>query len=232
MRLVIRLFLSGLALTTLNSAARAQEGPYKAEASKDSPPAALTAPIKDVLEARAIQILGADGKPLARVWLRKGIPASARPAGAKGTILFPFLAEGELIGALEFVGEGHDFRDQTVPRGVYTLRYGLQPVNGDHLGVSEFRDYALLIPAAKDTAVAAIPKKTLEKQSSESAGSNHPTILLLVAAPKDAKPEPATVRDETKNLWGVVLPVSISIKGEAAPVSTNLQLIIVGAAMT
>lgn len=232
MRLVIRLCWTGLALSCLTSVAWAQEGPFKAEASKDSPPAALAAPIKESLDGRAIQIVAGDGKPLAKIWLRKSIPASAKPAGSKGTILFPFLEEGELLGAVEFVAEGHDYRDQAVPPGVYTLRYGLQPVNGDHLGVSVFRDYALLLPAAKDTAVAAIPRKALEKQSAESAGSNHPTVLLLVAAPKDAKSEPVAVHNEEKNYWGVVLPAVLSVKGEGSPQPVNLQLVVVGAAMT
>ena len=77
---------------------------------------------------------------------------ASRP-GPKGAVLFPVLAEGELLGALRFPGEGHDYRDQTIAKGVYTLRYGFQPVNGDHLGVSTYRDYALLVPAAKDKAL-------------------------------------------------------------------------------
>ena len=64
-------------------------------------------------------------------------------------MLFPFLADGELIGVLQFASEGHDYRDQSIAKGVYTMRYGLQPVNGDHLGVSTFRDYSLLLPAGE-----------------------------------------------------------------------------------
>src|SRR5262245_15313251 len=131
MRIVIRLFLAGIAFTCLTSASRGQDGPLKVEATKDAPPAALAAPIKEPLDARAIQIAAGDGKPFAKIWLRKSIPASSKPAGSKGTILFPFLAEGELLGALELISEAHDYRDQAIPPGVYTLRYGLQPVNGD-----------------------------------------------------------------------------------------------------
>ena len=87
----------------------------------------------------------AKGNTYAEFWLRKTIPASGKPTGPRGAVLYPILAEGELLGALRFPGEGHDYRDQTIAQGVYTLRYGLQPVNGDHLGVSPFRDYA---PAA------------------------------------------------------------------------------------
>ena len=43
------------------------------------------------------------------------------------------------------------------------MRYGLQPVNGDHLGVSTYRDYSLVLPAAKDRSLALPPRKQLEE---------------------------------------------------------------------
>ena len=116
-------------------------------------------------------------KPFAEVWPRKTAPASAKAGGPKGVIQFPFLKDGELLGVLEFTSEGHDYRDQSIPAGVYTLRYGLQPVNGDHLGVSVFRDYALLISASKDKDLAATPQKTLETRSAEAAGTSHPAVV-------------------------------------------------------
>jgi hypothetical protein len=208
------------------------EGPYKVETIKESPPTGVAGPIKDTLEPQAIRILDEGGKLFATVWLRKAIPAGTKPGGPKGAVLFPFLAEGELLGVLQFASEGHDYRDQSIATGVYTLRYGLQPVNGDHLGVSTYRDYALLVPSAKDQAVEAIPQKVLEKKSTEAAGSNHPAVLLLIAAPASAKSGAAIQHDEAKNLWGVTLPLSVSVKGEQTAAPFTVQLIVVGAAMT
>ena len=91
---------------------------------------------------------------------------------------------------MQFPGEGHDYRDQTIAKGVYTIRYGLQPVNGDHLGVSPFRDYALLLPAAKDKTVASLPRKQLEDQSAESAGTSHPAVFFMLDVP-GRRPRPA-----------------------------------------
>src|SRR5829696_6497017 len=108
--------------------------------------------------------------------LRHATPAQAKPAGPEGAVLFPVLQEGVLLGALRFPGEGHDYRDQTIASGVYTLRYGLLPVNGDHLGVSPNRDYALLLPAAKDKELAPLARKTLEERSAEAAGTSHPAV--------------------------------------------------------
>ena len=140
--------------------------------------------------------------------------------------------DGELLGALRFPGEGYDYREQSIAKGVYTLRYGLLPINGDHLGVSPNRDYALLLPAAKDTATAALPRKKLEAGSAESAGTSHPAILMLTAAPgaPPAKGEPALVHDEEKNTWGVVVPLSLAVEGESSAVTLNIQLVVVGVA--
>ena len=111
------------------------------------------------------------------IWLRKATPTSEKPSGPKGAIQFPFLADGELLGILEFAEEGHDYRDQSIAKGVYTMRYGLQPVNGDHLGVSTYRDYVLLLPASKDKALSPPTRKQLEERSAESAGTSHPAVV-------------------------------------------------------
>ena len=53
---------------------------------------------------------------------------------------------------------------------------------------------------------------------------------MLTAAPdaSPAKGEPTLVRDEEKNTWGVVVPLSLAVDGESAPVTLNVQLIVVG----
>jgi hypothetical protein len=210
--------------------ASAQES-YKVERLKQAPPSGFSAAVQKSLGAEGYGLMDATGKTVAEIWLRKAVPASAKPVGPKGAVLYPNLAEGELLGALRFVKEGHDYRDQSIPPGLYTMRYGLQPENGDHLGVSVYRDYALILPAGKDTGLAPPPEKALHTGSAESAGANHPAVFLLQAAPKDAK-DAAIVRDESKNLWGVILNLGLSVKDDSAPVSMPVQLIIVGAAPT
>lgn len=208
-------------------AARADES-FKVEPLKGATPAELAPAIRDELGADGLRVVDGEGKPFAEIWVRKAVPASGKPAGAQGAIQFPTLAEGELIGVLRFVGEGHDYRDQTIAPGVYTLRYGLQPVNGDHLGVSPFRDYVLLSPAAKDASAAAPKRAALEDQSAEAAGTSHPAVLLLMTAPEGGQ---GIVRDEAKNTWGAVLPLKLAVKGEAAPAPLPVRLIVSGAAM-
>jgi hypothetical protein len=227
---VMRTPLAALLVTLCFPICAAAQESYKVESLTEAPPDSLAPGVRDVLQSSGARVIGPDGKPLADIWLRKAIPASAKPAGPKGAVLFPNLASGELLGALRFLTEGHDYRDQAIPKGVYTLRYGVQPVNGDHLGVSVFRDYALMVSAAKDKDPATITQKQLETRSTETAGTSHPAVFMLVPAPADAKP-PAIARDEEKNLWGVVLALPLAVKGEPQPLPMATQLIVVGAAM-
>jgi hypothetical protein len=211
-------------------AAMAQE-PYKAVILNEPPPAGLAAPVREVLSSKGLRVLTGEGQPFAEIWLRKAAPATAKPSGPKGSVLFPVLAEGELLGAFRFVSEGHDYRDQAIAPGVYTLRYGLQPVNGDHLGVSAYRDYALLCAAAKDQTVNNVPQKQLETKSAEAAGSNHPAVMILLAAPENSKGESEMVHDESKNTWGAIVSLPLTVKGDSGPTPLRLQLVVVGAAM-
>lgn len=219
-----------LVVLLLPASVRAQES-FKVEPLKEAPPSALAAPVKEALNAEGLRIVDDQGKTYADIWFRKAIPVAGKPAGPQGPILFPSLKAGELIGALRFPEEGHDFRDQAIPKGVYTVRYGLQPMNGDHLGVSPFRDFALLLPAAKDKTVGDLAQKALHDESAESAGTTHPAILMLLEAPPSAsKDGPSMVRDDEKNTWGVATTLNLVPKGETAAVPLPVQLVVVGVA--
>ena len=221
-----RLMVMVVALAPM--AACAQDA-YRIEPTKDAPPGGLAAAIREALQAEGHRVVNPEGKPFAALWLRKGVPAAGPPAGPKGAVLFPVLAEGELLGVLRFDQEGQDYRNQAIPAGLYTLRYALQPVNGDHLGVSTYRDYALLSPAARDQAVAAVPRKTLEERSAAAAGSSHPAVLLMLAAPSGAPSGPTIVHDETLNTWGAILSLPLTVTGTPGATSLPIQLVVSGA---
>jgi hypothetical protein len=215
-------------LALVPASALSQES-YKVEELKQPPPASVSPEIKATLDAQGYRIIDAEGKPLADLWLRKSIPASAKPAGPNGVIQFPFLSESELLGVIQFASEAHDYRDQTIAKGVYTARYGLQPVNGDHLGVSPFRDYSLILPVTKDKTPAVLTRKQLETLSAESAGSSHPAVLFMLSVPSSAAQKlPAMIHDEEKNTWRVVVPLDLMVKGETKPLSYPVSIIVVG----
>jgi hypothetical protein len=223
-------FVSTFLLSASLAPCLAQES-FKASVLKQAAPESVAAEVKAVLDTQAIRVQNDQGKTLAEIWLRLAIPAADKPAGPKGAVQFPFLADGELIGAVQFAAEGHDYRDQPIAKGVYTLRYGLQPVNGDHLGVSAFRDYSLLLPAAKDRSLALPVRKQLEERSAESAGTSHPAVFLMLTAPPEAaKTDPTMIHDAEKNTWSVVVPLNLRVGGKGEPIVHPVSLVIVGAA--
>ena len=226
----MRLFFVFVSLLAGAAAVSAQES-IKVTALKQPPPESIAAPIRNDLSGQGYRIQDEQGRTFADIWLRKAIPSSEKPGEPKGAVLFPFLADGEVVGVLQFASEGHDYRDQPIAKGVYTMRYGLQPVNGDHLGVSTYRDYSLILPAAKDRTLVLPPRKQLEESSAESAGTSHPAVFLLLAAPPDSSKSDATViRDAEKNTWSVVLPLSLRVKGQSEAITHPVRLVIIGAA--
>jgi hypothetical protein len=225
----MRLFRVAFLLGVMATGAFAQES-LTVQARKQPPPSKVAPEILKVLDGPGYRIQDEKGEPYAEIWLRQATPGSDKPTGPKGAIQFPFLADGELLGVLEFGKEGHDYRDQPIAKGVYTMRYGLQPVNGDHLGVSTYRDYVLLLPAGKDNTLAAPKRKQLEERSAESAGTSHPASFLFLMAPPGAKADPSMVRDAEKNLWSVVVPLRLQIKGAGEPIVYPVQLVVLGAA--
>ena len=104
------------------------------------------------------------------------------------------------MGVLRFPRKGADFRGQEIAAGAYTLRYGDQPVDGNHVGTFDTRDFLLLLPAGADESPAALAEADLFEKSAQAAGSTHPAILPLVKPAGDgAKP---TLRHiEEKEWW-------------------------------
>jgi hypothetical protein len=134
------------------------------------PPDAIAAPLRDLLAPDGSKV--ALGATTLEFWWVRTLPVSGPPA-------WSHVAEGTLIGAVRVSGSFKEIRGKTVKAGTYTLRLGLQPQNGDHLGVSSFREYLLLSPASADTdpkplgfdGTVAIAKQTL--------GASHPAALSL-----------------------------------------------------
>jgi hypothetical protein len=226
----MRVIVISLWLGAWASAAPPQES-FKVSVLKEAAPASVSEEVRKATNAVGYRIEDPQGRTLADIWLRKSVPGSEKPSGPKEAVQFPFLADGELLGVVRFGSEGHDYRDQPIAKGVYTMRYGLQPVNGDHLGVSTYRDYSLILPAAKDQSLALPARKQLEERSAASAGTSHPAVFLLQEAPADAsKSQPAMLHDAEKNTWSVVFPLSVQVKGQDEMIVLPVRLVVVGAA--
>lgn len=202
---------------------------YKAEALNEAPPEDLAAPIREALQDTGVRIVDDQGMPFADLWLRKEVAANGKPSPEPvGSIIYGFLEPGQLVGAIRLAAEIGDYRDQPILPGVYTLRYGLQPVNGDHLGVSTYRDYLLLSLADEDAKLERVTEEDLEFLSTGASGTTHPAVFLLLPPPSADAEAPQVVRDEAEERTGVVLSLPATVKGEQAPESVPIQLILLG----
>ena len=147
---------------------------------------------------------------------------------ASAEVLYPF-RPGQLIGALRFRRRGSDFRDQRIDRGVYTLRYGQQPVDGNHEGTSPTRDFLMMVPAAEDDSIEDMAPKRLEELSAEAAGSEHPALMALQRPQTAADAAlPALRHDEDRDWW--ILQISAPVKGDASRAQLPIEVVVVGVA--
>jgi hypothetical protein len=125
---------------------------------------------------------------LAELWVVTEIAAAPEPKSKPGAN-FTAIADGALLGVVRFEAKWSDYRGRSVAAGTYSLRYAIQPVDGDHMGVSEFLDYAVLVPAARDLDPKPIAdRKALYALGREASGRNHPAILYLVPPGRSAAP--------------------------------------------
>jgi hypothetical protein len=136
------------------------------------------------------------------------------------------LEEGTLVGAVRVGADFRDIRGRVIKPGVYTLRYGLQPANGDHLGVSPFRDFLLLSPAAIDKEPAARGHEGTIELSKQAIGGSHPGVWSL-DPPVASSQAPLSVRKTELDHDAVVMEVGIGRDGQSAG-SLKFGLVLVG----
>ncbi|HKS82563.1 MAG TPA: hypothetical protein VJR23_13755 [Candidatus Acidoferrales bacterium] len=199
LRSAIISIVSLLAFGAASLATSAQN--YKAETTATPAPGEVAAPIRAQLAPNPIKVSGPSGA-LCEIWLRSPMPATGT-AGSGGAILFGQINQGALVGVVRFDSKGADFREQTVQPGVYTMRYMLQPVDGNHQGVSQYRDFLLLVPASLDTTLDDMAPDALIKASKKASGTGHPSVWSLM--PSDGAPStlPGIAHQDDADLWVV-----------------------------
>lgn len=139
--------------------------------------------IAKLIDDQGIRVKRGSSRTVCEIWLCKelAIDAEFKPTPER---LYPFTT-GQLIGLMHLSRRGSEFRDQTVSSGWYTLRFGLQPVDGNHEGTSPTRDFLLLVDAEKDDLPENWKAEDLNKASAEAAGASHPALFCL-QRPSDA----------------------------------------------
>jgi hypothetical protein len=97
--------------------------------------------------------------------------------GSPATSSWDAMEEGALVGALRVTGAFREIRGKTVKPGVYTLRYGLQPQNGDPGRRAQSRVPAL--SSAGDLDAKALGFDGTAALAKQTTGTSHPAALSI-----------------------------------------------------
>lgn len=214
-----------LSLLLLPLSARAADGELAVSAMTAAPPTEVTAALKPFIGEAGFKAVRGD-KTVVEIWWCKLVPAPVKPSDAP--ILFPDTPVGSLWGVARISADWKDIKGQGIKPGVYTLRYCLQPADGDHLGASDFRDFLALVPADADVKPEALKDDKIVQMSRKVAKSTHPAVLML--RPHSAKHEKLPVivkaRVNEENLW--IVETTIPCKaadGKAADQPVGVVLV-------
>jgi len=207
-----------LVLFATGGHASAGEG-YGAKRVEKAPPAEIADEIKAVLSNEAIQISGPDGLRY-EFWFAKSVALSAADKGKELENIPPIT----LLGAAQVQDvENLDFREDEVLPGVYTMRYGLQPEDGNHLGTSEEPFFAILIPAERDQKLNGIEDHDdMVDRSMEDTAGVHPYILAMQTLTADAPDTVLAIAEGGHDWQYVVLELPGSVDGKATPFKIQL----------
>jgi len=133
--------------------------------------------LQALFQSQAVQVVQGD-KTVFELWLAKELPLQSKPTSTVKAL--DAVKPVSLLAAVAVPGARRDYRDDEVPAGTYTMRFALQPQDGNHSGSSEFGYFGVLVPAKLDTKADAIKDyKELMKASSKETSTDHPMVLSL-----------------------------------------------------
>jgi hypothetical protein len=216
------LAVSALVLLSASSSP-AQGGKYSVKVIKAEPPKGLKPDFAKLLSPEAIQLENGSGTAICTFWLRKDVPADATAEQVKNGLTYRELRETTVLGVIRFEQDWTDIRKQKIKAGVYTMRLGYQPENGDHAGASPTKDFVVLVWAANEKSAAPMEPKELQELSQKSIDTAHPAVLMLYPNLKPAA-TPQLVTMDTK--YTVVnTRTNVTAAGKTGPFGIGLTLV-------
>ncbi len=195
---------------------------YSIKVVNTEPPKELQEPVRKLIGDRCVQFLDGKGELLAEVWLRKGVPGKATEAQVKNGLTLREIPETSLIGALRVAKQLGDYRKQKVPAGVYTMRLGFQPQDGDHMGTAPTSEFVLVSPAADDNGVPTMKPRALFEMSVKATGA-HAGVFVLFPG-KEATADPKLV-DKGDGQWAILLKLDVVVGELKTSIGIGLTLI-------
>jgi len=187
------------------------------------PPKELAEPIRALLSDRSVQLLDGEGKLIGEFWFRKELRVKATAEELKKGIGYRKLEESTVLGAVRLDQAWTSFRKQIIKPGLYTLRIGFQPMDGDHMGTAPYNEFCLLSPAAADKSPALLEGKQLHELSAKTLpGTTHPVVMLLFP---NAKTEDAPkLLDKQNGIWVLSWKEDVASAGQKGVLGLGLTL--------
>jgi hypothetical protein len=186
-------------------------------------PQELKEPFRKLLNEQSIQVTDDKGELLAELWFRKQVPVKATPEQVKNGLTYKEVEETTLLGAVRFDKLFIDYRKQKIKPGVYTLRLGFQPMDGDHMGTAPYPEFCLLIPAHADMKPDPLEVKDMRELSNKAPGSNHPGVVLLF--PNEKAEDAPKLVDKGNGHWALLLKEEAVADGQKASLGLGLTLV-------
>lgn len=223
---MIRPLLFGLALlccVAVHAEVRAEDE-YQVHSLAEAAPSADVSPeIAAALSPTGFKVMKGENRTVCSFWPAKqwAVRPDFKPTAG---MLYP-LTMGEFIGVINFKRNAQDFRGQEIEKGTYTVRFALQPEDGNHVGTSDTRDFLVLLKGADDAKPVVLPREELIKKSAAAAGTPHPAMLALLSAAGTNGEAPNLEHNADRELWSVgftnptdkgKLPLRVVVVGKAA----------------
>jgi hypothetical protein len=210
---------SAAAIVWLLLSAVASAQALSVSAQDDPPPTELADPIEALMATGGLRV--SSGGKVLEFWWVKSLPL--KPASTDVT--WSAVEEGTLVGTVRLSDSYLDIRGKTIKPGIYTLRYGIQPQNGDHLGVSPYRDFLLLSPAATDNATSALGHDGTIAIAKQTLGASHPACWSI-DPPVVQNVARGSIRQNDAGQYSVMFSVAVSRDGrDAGTLEFGLMLI-------
>jgi hypothetical protein len=219
-----RIFSWAIALLLLAAVpAWSADAKYTIKVVKAEPPNELKDSIRKVLGDQSVQLLDPKGTAICQLWFRKEVPAEATADQIKTGLTYRELKETTLLGAVQYLKPGEDYRKQKIKPGVYTIRLGFQPQDGDHMGVSTSQDFCLLVSASTDAKPDPMNAKALQEMSSKTMGTTHPGVLMLF--PYEKPEDKPKLESKPNNHWVLDVKELVNVKDKKTAIGVGLTLI-------
>ena len=183
------------------------------KATDKEPPKELGEAVRQTLQPKAVQVLEGN-KPAFEFWFAREIPLKSKPASLAKAL--DSLGPATLLGAVSVSSATRDYRDDELPAGVYTMRFALQPQDGNHSGSTDYIYFAVLVPARLDPAPDALTTyKAVVKASAKEASPEHPHVLSLRPATAEAGDQPQ-IKEPAPEHKSILLKLPAKAGGENA----------------